>query len=158
MVPTGGDRVLLPLRECPRTGGHRKRLSKQVFPSQLDSGLGTAHEKHIGERRPCAALWVPSGIRWDSRIRDTGKSMAYTGKKLSIVTDYLIQYIRSNAMEQGDRLPTENEMLLHTGVSRVTLRRALANMQEQNCCTVFKDRGILWARQGIFCKLTESPC
>lgn len=57
--------------------------------------------------------------------------MSYTGKKLSIVTDYLNDYIRKNALENGARLPTESELIEHIGVSRVTLRRALANMQEK---------------------------
>ena len=57
--------------------------------------------------------------------------MSYTGKKLSAVTDYLNDYIRENALENGARLPTENELMERTGVSRVTLRRALANMQEE---------------------------
>lgn len=58
-------------------------------------------------------------------------NMSYTGKKLSIVTNYITDYIRDNALESGARLPTEREIMEHTGVSRVTLRRALANMQEQ---------------------------
>lgn len=58
--------------------------------------------------------------------------MAYTGKKLSIVTKYIEEYIRTNALEKGSRLPTESELIESTGVSRVTLRRALSNMQEQN--------------------------
>lgn len=58
--------------------------------------------------------------------------MAYTGKKLSIVTKYIEDYIRNNALEKGSRLPTESELIENTGVSRVTLRRALSNMQEQN--------------------------
>ncbi len=58
--------------------------------------------------------------------------MAYTGKKLSIVTKYLEDYIINNSLETGAHLPTENELMESTGVSRVTLRRALANMQEQN--------------------------
>ncbi len=58
--------------------------------------------------------------------------MAYTGKKLSIVTRYIEDYIRTNALEKDSRLPTESELMEQTGVSRVTLRRALSNMQEQN--------------------------
>ena len=58
--------------------------------------------------------------------------MSYTGKKLSIVTKYLEDYIMSNKLEKGSRLPTESELMANTGVSRVTLRRALSNMQEEN--------------------------
>lgn len=57
--------------------------------------------------------------------------MAYTGKKLSIVTKYLEDYIKQNNLETGTRLPTESELIEKTKVSRVTLRRALCNMQEQ---------------------------
>ena len=56
--------------------------------------------------------------------------MAYSGKKLSIVIDYLTEYIKTNELKEGQRLPTESEMINATGVSRVTLRRALANLQE----------------------------
>jgi len=58
--------------------------------------------------------------------------MAYSGKKLSIVTKYLEDYIRDNSLETGAHLPTESQLMESTGVSRVTLRRALSNMQEQN--------------------------
>lgn len=58
--------------------------------------------------------------------------MAFTGKKLNIVTEYLSNYIRNNSLKIGSRLPTENELIEATGVSRVTLRRALSNMQESN--------------------------
>lgn len=64
---------------------------------------------------------------WEAHQRSF---MAYTGKKLSIVTDYLNDYILKNALESGARLPTESELIKTIGVSRVTLRRALANMQE----------------------------
>ena len=57
--------------------------------------------------------------------------MRYTGKKLLIVTKYLEDYIRTNSLETGARLPTENELIESTVVSRVTLRRALSNLQEQ---------------------------
>ena len=58
--------------------------------------------------------------------------MAFTGKKLSLVTGYLTDYIQKNALTKGQRLPTETELIEAIGVSRVTLRRALANMQEEN--------------------------
>lgn len=58
--------------------------------------------------------------------------MAYSGKKLSIVTNYLLGYISENNLTNGQKLPTENEMLEATGVSRVTLRRALSNLQDEH--------------------------
>jgi len=59
------------------------------------------------------------------------KFMAFTGKKLSIVINYLSDYIRNNSLETGAKLPTEGELIKATGVSRVTLRRALSNMQDE---------------------------
>lgn len=56
----------------------------------------------------------------------------YKGKKLNIVTDFIKEYISINNLKHGDKLPTENEIINATGVSRVTLRRAFSNMQEQN--------------------------
>jgi len=63
----------------------------------------------------------------------------YTGKKLDIATDYITHYILANHMATGDRLPTEKQLMEETGVSRVTLRRALANLQQ---------KGALYAVQG----------
>ncbi len=56
---------------------------------------------------------------------------AYTGKKLNTATDYLMNIIKGNKLMQGDQLPTEKEMVQASGVSRVTLRRALANLQSE---------------------------
>lgn len=55
----------------------------------------------------------------------------YSGKKLELATNYIMEHIRQNNLLQGDRLPTEREMIEASGVSRVTLRRALANLQAQ---------------------------
>ncbi|MBR7071293.1 MAG: GntR family transcriptional regulator [Clostridia bacterium] len=44
---------------------------------------------------------------------------------------YLLDYIRAHSLTVGAKLPTEKEMMEHTGVSRVTLRRSLANMQDE---------------------------
>ena len=67
--------------------------------------------------------------------------MVYSGKKLSIVTDYIIEYIRSNDLKSGQRLPTESEMIEATKVSRVTLRRALANLQAAGYITSIQGSG-----------------
>ncbi len=67
--------------------------------------------------------------------------MIYNGKKLSIVTDYIIEYIKSNELKSGQKLPTENEMIEATGVSRVTLRRALSNLQAQGYITSIQGSG-----------------
>ena len=58
--------------------------------------------------------------------------MAYSGKKISIVTGFLLRYISENNLTKDQKLPTENEMLKATGVSRVTLRRALSNLQDEH--------------------------
>lgn len=54
----------------------------------------------------------------------------YTGKKMRVAFDYIVDYINQNDLKQDERLPTEKELIEATGVSRVTLRRALANLQK----------------------------
>lgn len=56
--------------------------------------------------------------------------MSYQGKKVAVVSEYVTDFIRRHSLQSGSRLPTENELIQATGVSRVTLRRALANLQE----------------------------
>lgn len=63
----------------------------------------------------------------------------YTGKKLDQATDYITHKILTNHLMTGDRLPTEKQLVEEIGVSRVTLRRALANLQ---------DRGLIYSVQG----------
>lgn len=57
-------------------------------------------------------------------------SMAYSGKKLGAVIDYIEKYVQTNALSPGSKLPPERELIDKTGVSRVTVRRAMANLQE----------------------------
>ena len=75
----------------------------------------------------------------------------YKGKKLNIVTDFITQYISKNNLKYGDKLPTENEIIYATGVSRVTLRRAFSNMQEQNQIYSIQGSGY-YLRNTIRCK------
>ncbi len=65
--------------------------------------------------------------------------MSYTGKKSAIATEYIENYIKTHALKPGSRLPTESELSKQIGTSRVTLRRALANLQE---------RGLIYSIQG----------
>ena len=66
----------------------------------------------------------------------------YTGKKLESVIDYILRYIRTNHLQPGERLPTEKVLMQETGVSRVTLRRALSVLQEKQ---------VLYSVQGSGC-------
>ena len=83
--------------------------------------------------------------------------MAYTGKKLSIVIDFLTDYIRDNNLETGARLPTEGDMIANTGVSRVTLRRALANLQESGVIYSVQGSGYYVGQLGEAYKIDAIP-
>lgn len=65
----------------------------------------------------------------------------YTGKKLEIATDYICNYIQNNHLAQGDRLPTEKQLVEDTGLSRITLRRALSNLQEKGMISSIQGSG-----------------
>ena len=56
--------------------------------------------------------------------------MPFSGNKLKCVTDYIEKYIQNNSLTPGSKLPPERELIEKTGVSRVTVRRALANLSE----------------------------
>ena len=64
-----------------------------------------------------------------------------TGKKLEIATDYMCNYIQNNHLAQGDRLPTEKQLVEDTGLSRITLRRALSNLQEKGMISSIQGSG-----------------
>ena len=58
--------------------------------------------------------------------------MMYTGQKVEDIVRYIQEYIESQHLKPGDRLPGENEIAQTLQVSRVTVRRALSNLQESN--------------------------
>ncbi len=65
----------------------------------------------------------------------------YTGKKLEAATNYICDYIQSNHLVQGDRLPTEKQMIEDTSLSRITLRRALSNLKEKGVVSSVQGSG-----------------
>ncbi|MSP11682.1 MAG: FadR family transcriptional regulator [Chloroflexi bacterium] len=52
-----------------------------------------------------------------------------TSHVTEMVQERLIQFIRSNDLKAGQKLPSENQLAESLGVSRVTLREALRSMQ-----------------------------
>lgn len=66
----------------------------------------------------------------------------------SRVEDWLFAYTREHDVEVGQRLPTERDMAARCGVSRATVRQALAALQAQ---------GIVRVRHGDGCYLARRP-
>lgn len=44
---------------------------------------------------------------------------------------YLLEYIRTNKLKKGDKLPTEQQLTERLGVSRITVRKAVADLAER---------------------------
>lgn len=57
------------------------------------------------------------------------------------VMEYLLQYIREHNLKVGDALPTEAELESQLGVSRTTVRTALAELRYQGIITQTRGRG-----------------
>ena len=65
-----------------------------------------------------------------------------------IIADYIIDYIRDNQMKANDRLPGELELAQSFGVSRGTIRSAIA---------LLKSRNIVVRRRGSGTYIAEKP-
>lgn len=64
-----------------------------------------------------------------------------SGKKSTIVTEYIKNLIRDKKLPSDGRLPSENSLTKELGVSRVTVRRALAELCEKGIIYTEHGRG-----------------
>ncbi|MBV8883415.1 MAG: GntR family transcriptional regulator [Chroococcidiopsidaceae cyanobacterium CP_BM_RX_35] len=73
------------------------------------------------------------------------KNLAHTEPLHLAISEQLCEQILSGKYEPGDQLPSENQLMLQFNVSRITVRRALANLTNQGL--VISQRG-----KGVFVK------
>jgi GntR family transcriptional regulator len=68
---------------------------------------------------------------------------------------FLLQYIGENKLEAGAKLPTEPELASMTGVSMVTVRRALAELVSQGIVRRVQGRGTFLSRSRVSAETTR---
>jgi DNA-binding GntR family transcriptional regulator len=68
---------------------------------------------------------------------------------------FILQYIDENKLEEGHRLPTEATLATQTGVSLVTVRRALAELAAQGVVRREQGRGTFVARPRVRAETTR---
>lgn len=62
-------------------------------------------------------------------------------RRSTVVADYLREMILSGQMKPGDKLPTEEQLCQHFGVSRTTLREAVQSLRVAGVLEVTPGRG-----------------
>lgn len=60
-------------------------------------------------------------------------------KKYEQCCDYILNYIKHNQLTKGQKLPTEDQLIEMNSVSRITVRRAISELEEKGI--VYKVRG-----------------
>jgi DNA-binding GntR family transcriptional regulator len=71
------------------------------------------------------------------------------------VMDWVREYIRQEGLREGDRLPTEAELTRRLGVSTVTVRHAMAELQRQGLISRQQGRGTFVRRPRIASRPTR---
>lgn len=64
----------------------------------------------------------------DSKFPETAEDTP----KYARIRESLLQYIHENRLHDGDKLPTERFLAEHYGVSRITIQRAIRELQDEN--------------------------
>jgi GntR family transcriptional regulator len=98
---------------------------------RLKAGQGTVHGDHAEPLAVRASLWPPRlpGRRPPKIIRGPGRTVH------GQIEDWLADAIASGQLRPGDRLPTEQDLAAWLGVSRMTLRQALAELAKRGLVT-----------------------
>jgi DNA-binding GntR family transcriptional regulator len=68
---------------------------------------------------------------------------------------FILQYIDENKLEEGHQLPTEAKLATQTGVSLVTVRRALAELAAQGVVRREQGRGTFVSRPRVRAETTK---
>jgi GntR family transcriptional regulator, N-acetylglucosamine utilization regulator len=77
--------------------------------------------------------------------------MSLYGRTIS----FILQYIQEKKLEEGAKLPTEPELVTMTGVSMVTVRRALAELASQGIVRREQGRGTFLNRSRVNAETTR---
>ena len=68
--------------------------------------------------------------------------------------NHIIEYITSNRMQPGDRMPTEPELLEQLSVSRTTLREAVKTLSARNILEIRQGSGTYISKR---CGVPDDP-
>ena len=107
--------------------GRTKRFAPVVAPSEDD-----APSAGPGSRHRIAALTVDCPR---TGSRQPPRSCANRAPRYGQIEDWLAGQIATGALAPGDRLPTEHDLAKWFGVSRMTLRHALAELARRGLVT-----------------------
>src|ERR1700687_1741629 len=77
--------------------------------------------------------------------------MSLYGRTIS----FILQYIQEKKLEEGAKLPTEPELVTMTGVSMVTVRRALPELASQGIVRRAQSRGTFLNRSRVNAETTR---
>ncbi|WP_110954510.1 FadR/GntR family transcriptional regulator [Anaerosinus massiliensis] len=79
---------------------------------------------------------------------------AHEPSMAELTANRIIEYITSNKMMPGDKMPTENEMLKYLGVGRSTLREAFKIMSARNILDIRQGSGAFVSHK---CGIPDDP-
>jgi len=74
------------------------------------------------------------------------------------IYDKLIEEIKAGKLKPGDRLPSENELSLRFGVSRITTKRALEMLDEEGLAQRVPGKGTFLLEREAGGSCGEAPC
>ena len=73
------------------------------------------------------------------------------------ISEQIHQQIIDKRYQPGDKLPSERELVEEWKVSRITIRRAIANLVQQGLVTTYQGKGAFVTKQGKVAYTLSSP-
>lgn len=74
-----------------------------------------------------------------------------------IISEKLRDYITTGKFQPGEQLPSEHQLMLEFGVSRITVRRAIANLVQQGLVSAHRGKGVFVKEQRKITYSLSSP-
>ena len=101
--------------------------------------------------------WDGQGSEEDRDRRRTGRYIVFMGDALLYekVEEVLAAEIAGGELQPGDRLQSEDELLVRFGVSRITVRRAIQNLVQRGVVEIQRGRGTFVLAPRISQELTK---
>ncbi len=131
----GADVAAVAGAAAPAAGQQAERQPAERQPAELrPAGDQTAGDQTAGDHTAgprASAIWHPRlpGRKPPKLVR--GPGMTVHGQ----IEDWLADAIAAGQLAPGDRLPTEQDLAAWLGVSRMTLRHALAELAQRGLVT-----------------------
>jgi GntR family transcriptional regulator len=103
-----------------------------------DPGLATPAEPTAAASSGAGPAGLRPGSIWHPRLPNRRPPKIVRGPGTTVhgqIEDWLADAIASGQLKPGDRLPTEQELAAWLGVSRMTLRHALAELAQRGLVT-----------------------